>query len=138
MTISNIVHCSADQWDLGYIKFLFNNIEEAPSSDHMEEIPDSFLTLLLSYNQHFSGDYALPFSFSPSFFLSLSLSFSHFLCPSHFLLPLFLFLFLSSFPSPLFHSLLSSSIFSLLQLSLLLSLFNVNAIPPHQTLLPTW
>lgn len=42
-----------DQWDLEYVKFILETIENPPDSDIDDELPDVFLNVLLSFNQHF-------------------------------------------------------------------------------------
>lgn len=42
-----------DQWSAEFIKFLLDNIEDPPESDLDDELPDAFLNMILSFNQHF-------------------------------------------------------------------------------------
>ena len=42
-----------DQWNLQFVHFLLDNIEEPPHTDTDDEIPDIFINMLLSFNQHF-------------------------------------------------------------------------------------
>jgi hypothetical protein len=42
-----------DQWNLDYVMFILDTIEDPPDSDVEDEIPDVFLNVLLSFNQHF-------------------------------------------------------------------------------------
>jgi len=46
-----------DQFSVEYITFLLDTIEASASDDSQEELADSFLNLLLSFNQHFEGSY---------------------------------------------------------------------------------
>ncbi len=43
----------ADQWDVNYVMFLLDAIEEPPAHDHEEQLPDAFLNMVLAFNQHF-------------------------------------------------------------------------------------
>ena len=45
-----------DQWNEEYISFLLDTIESPPEQDTDEQLPDAFLNVLLSFNQHFSGE----------------------------------------------------------------------------------
>eukprot|EP00731_Ephydatia_muelleri_P002655 Em0001g2655a len=42
-----------DQWNQDYILFLLDTIEQPPSSDRQELLPDAFMNVVLAYNQHF-------------------------------------------------------------------------------------
>ncbi|XP_003384974.1 PREDICTED: NCK-interacting protein with SH3 domain-like [Amphimedon queenslandica] len=42
-----------DQWSAEFVKFLLDNIEDPPESDVNDELPDAFLNMILSFNQHF-------------------------------------------------------------------------------------
>ena len=42
-----------DQWNVDFVKFLLDNIEDPPDSDTEDELPDVFLNVILSFNQHF-------------------------------------------------------------------------------------
>jgi len=44
-----------DQFSVEYVTFLLDTIEASASDDSQEEVADSFLNLLLSFNQHFEG-----------------------------------------------------------------------------------
>ena len=45
----------ADQWDEEYLLFLLDCIERPPVEDEEEQVPDAFLNMILSFNQHFKG-----------------------------------------------------------------------------------
>lgn len=42
-----------DQWDVDYVLFLLDTIEAPPPQDLEEELPDSFVNMILAFNQHF-------------------------------------------------------------------------------------
>jgi len=44
-----------DQFSVEYVTFLLDTIEASASDSSKEEVADSFLNLLLSFNQHFEG-----------------------------------------------------------------------------------
>ena len=46
-----------DQWDEEYVLFLLDCIESPPEEDEEEQVPDAFLNMILSFNQHFKGVY---------------------------------------------------------------------------------
>ena len=46
---------SPDQWNKDYILFLLDSIELPPPSDRQEVLPDAFMNVILSFNQHFQG-----------------------------------------------------------------------------------
>ena len=48
---------TADQWDDEYVLFLLDCIERPPEEDEEDQIPDAFLNMILSFNQHFTGNY---------------------------------------------------------------------------------
>jgi hypothetical protein len=43
-----------DQWSESYISFLMDTIEDPPEEDEQDQIPDAFLNIILSFNQHFT------------------------------------------------------------------------------------
>ena len=45
----------ADQWDEEYVLFLLDCIESPSEEDVEEQVPDAFLNMILSFNQHFTG-----------------------------------------------------------------------------------
>ena len=48
------VHCSlSDQWSEDFVLYLMETIEEPPDEDLEDQLPDSFVNLLLAFNQHF-------------------------------------------------------------------------------------
>lgn len=47
---------SPDQWNQDYILFLLDTIEQPPSSDKQDRLPDAFMNVVLAYNQHFQGN----------------------------------------------------------------------------------
>ena len=44
-----------DQWSDEYVRFLLETVEDPPMEDEEEQIPDAFLNMILSFNQHFPG-----------------------------------------------------------------------------------
>jgi hypothetical protein len=48
-------YISADQWDEEYVLFLLDCIESPPEEDEEDQVPDAFLNMILSFNQHFQG-----------------------------------------------------------------------------------
>ena len=46
---------STDQWSEEYVLFLLDCIESPPEEDDEEQVPDAFLNMILSFNQHFRG-----------------------------------------------------------------------------------
>ena len=42
-----------DQWDEDYVLFLMEKIEDPPGEDIEDQLPDSFVNMLLAFNQHF-------------------------------------------------------------------------------------
>ena len=57
-TVTQINYCMfffPDQWNNEFIHFLLDTIESPPDTDTEDAIPDAFVNVLLSFNQHFEG-----------------------------------------------------------------------------------
>ena len=50
-----LISMVTDQWSEEYVLFLLDTIENPPDEDEEEQIPDAFLNMILSFNQHFQG-----------------------------------------------------------------------------------
>lgn len=48
-----MVSMTPDQWDVDYVLFLMDTIEDPPPEDVEEQLPDAFLNMVLAFNQHF-------------------------------------------------------------------------------------
>ena len=47
----------ADQWNVDFITELLDLVEEPPEVDTEDQVPDSIVNVILSFNQHFPGTY---------------------------------------------------------------------------------
>ena len=50
-------HHAADQWNVDFIAELLDLVEEPPEVDTEDQVPDSIVNVILSFNQHFQGMY---------------------------------------------------------------------------------
>lgn len=50
-------HRAADQWNVDFITELLDLVEEPPDVDTEDQVPDSIVNVILSFNQHFQGTY---------------------------------------------------------------------------------
>lgn len=49
------LHHAADQWNVDFITELLDLVEEPPEVDTEDQVPDSIVNVILSFNQHFQG-----------------------------------------------------------------------------------
>ena len=46
-----------DQWSTDFITEVFEMIEDPPSGDTDDQVPDALVNVVLSFNQHFTGQW---------------------------------------------------------------------------------